>query len=269
MTRGRWIKLIVGVAAAAVAGVLHWEWTHPYLEVIHLTPQEHIAKWAKIPDLHPLLTEEEVKRARIPLLRWIEELGPAHRDSSKTDAVSPEGDHVSRGPGIERDSKFKKYEIAGWQANDFSRSWMDARLPEPDRITIYSLYLGGGSSEPRPSEIDGLPRFHSQPIYGSVEITGADSCHRWREFLREQVVDGGVNQCFFQPRHGIRIESNGKIIDFVLCFQCLELRVYGDLTQRYRAGSGGSPMFTPFVGHVLNALLDKNKIKRDLPEHQG
>ena len=38
--------------------------------------------------------------------------------------------------------------------------------------------------------------------------------------------EGDAAACF-NPRHGLRVTRNGKTIDFVICFECFQVKVFG------------------------------------------
>jgi len=39
--------------------------------------------------------------------------------------------------------------------------------------------------------------------------------------------DGSVASCFW-PRHGVRVVTSGKAVDYVICYECLGMGVFSD-----------------------------------------
>lgn len=75
-------------------------------------------------------------------------------------------------------------------------------------------------------------RFHGHRIMGRATITDpakmlellnlvARSCH---------ANDTTVAACF-NPRHGVRVEVEGSIVDLQICFECLQIKVFRDGTK--------------------------------------
>lgn len=64
--------------------------------------------------------------------------------------------------------------------------------------------------------------------------------------------DNVVASCF-DPRHALRIQSNGHTYDFLLCYSCHQLEIYRDDKWLESLGAAGSPA-------VLNALLDSLRV---------
>lgn len=70
-------------------------------------------------------------------------------------------------------------------------------------------------------------RFHNWPVLGHTTVSDAST--------RAQLVNGlfaaaasadGIGVGCFRPRHGIRVASSGKVTDFVICFECIQVKVY-------------------------------------------
>jgi len=70
--------------------------------------------------------------------------------------------------------------------------------------------------------------FHGYKILGSTAIQDASTRKRL-----VQELEGGVaeNQCWitmcFNPRHAIRVTRAKKYADFVICFECSRVEIYG------------------------------------------
>ena len=78
---------------------------------------------------------------------------------------------------------------------------------------------------------------HGYPILGRAKLTDA----RARQELVDLVMrgiresDGRVAACF-NPRHGVRAEHDAKVVDLVICYECLSMSIH-------TRTSGGAPVF--------------------------
>jgi hypothetical protein len=99
-------------------------------------------------------------------------------------------------------------------------------LVTADRFEIYSL---NGKVEPPPPtdapEKDGC--FHGYPILGRAEVVSESERRRLLDALQD-----GMNRpppaaagCFW-PGHGLRVVSGSISTDYVICFKCLQVRIY-------------------------------------------
>lgn len=96
----------------------------------------------------------------------------------------------------------------------------------PAKLTLYSI----DGREDRRSN-DGTvteTKFHGYPIVGKTQFDDPETC---REILRQidlgrKESDGSMAKCFW-PRHGVHVEyKDGSSADFVICFTCLQLKIY-------------------------------------------
>lgn len=93
-------------------------------------------------------------------------------------------------------------------------------IENAETFTLYSLDPG------RTGPKDAKEKFYDWAVLGRTDV--ADSA------VRKQLVaalwkgvaesDGMVAGCF-NPRHGVRVTHKGKTVDFILCFECLSVRV--------------------------------------------
>ncbi len=102
------------------------------------------------------------------------------------------------------------------------------KLPDATRSVLSSATtLNLMSLDPTPTSTAGDGTFHGYPI--SKQITVTDP--KQREAIASAIVDGvnssgdEVAACF-NPRHGLRIMNAGKQHDFVICFECFQIRHY-------------------------------------------
>ena len=69
--------------------------------------------------------------------------------------------------------------------------------------------------------------FHDYTTLGKLEITSREGRAVLLRALNDGISssDGAIAACF-NPRHGIRAELAGRTVDLVICFECLQIRVY-------------------------------------------
>ncbi len=69
--------------------------------------------------------------------------------------------------------------------------------------------------------------FHGWKVLGKKIITDRPTCKEVVEAFEKGVREykGGPARCF-NPRHGIRVGFAGKTAEFVICFECFQVRTY-------------------------------------------
>ena len=101
-----------------------------------------------------------------------------------------------------------------------------ARLSDlPSKFVLYSLDPGPLVHD---ESIDTATVFHGYDILGHAEITDANERRALLGALARgaRESDGAIGMCF-NPRHGVRVEQNARSVDFVICFECLQLHAFG------------------------------------------
>jgi hypothetical protein len=92
---------------------------------------------------------------------------------------------------------------------------------------------------------DSKGTFHGWKVLGKKAIDKAEVRKTLVEVFKKGVAEykGMGKPCFF-PRHGIRVQHEGKSADFLICFECENVRVYvnGDGEQEFLVS--GSPAQT-------------------------
>jgi hypothetical protein len=103
--------------------------------------------------------------------------------------------------------------------------------------------------------------FHGYKVLGSVKLEKkADREKLLKAFYKGiDDSDGTVAACFI-PRHGLRAKVDGKLIEIVICFQCLSMRVYVE-------GKPSSALTTGSPAAVFNEILKEHKVA--LPKGPG
>ncbi len=223
-------RVVVGVLAGLVA-------LAPGRAPVYGQAEESgTARLLRVPDLSPELTGAEVEEGFATWRRFVSTRDPA------------------LGPAL----------VARIEA---AAAALGSRLPPAvTKLTVFSLFperAGAGELEldDDTRHLLDLPRFHDYPILGSVTIDGEGAAGRWVQFLRDQIVPGGMFLCDFMPRHGFRLATADVDVDILMCFRCSQLKVFGG----GKIDTADNPIFSQAVEAQLNRLFDKRGIERDLP----
>jgi len=84
-------------------------------------------------------------------------------------------------------------------------------------------------------------KFHGWPIIGRTVVSDAGRKARLAsEFAGAMKVFGPNDPraaCFF-PRHGIRVVHERNTYDFLICFECAQVKVYASGNDLYQVGGG-------------------------------
>lgn len=69
--------------------------------------------------------------------------------------------------------------------------------------------------------------FRGYPILGQVDLSGADTAEQFLVMLEDRIgsEQGLIAGCFI-PRHGLRVVRDGRVTDYVICFQCTNFEWY-------------------------------------------
>ncbi|MEM7311092.1 MAG: hypothetical protein AAF682_30760 [Planctomycetota bacterium] len=108
-----------------------------------------------------------------------------------------------------------------------ARSVMEA----PDSVELLALlpYPELSPGAPLPEGIEGpLESFHDYGILGRQREDEAEAVAQLMQLVREGInASEGMAALCFNPRHGLRIERAGRVVDLVICYECLQIRSYG------------------------------------------
>jgi hypothetical protein len=122
-----------------------------------------------------------------------------------------------------------------------------AVLDNAASLEIYSL-----QPEQAKPGADESKLFHGYPILAKATVKDEDK-KKVLEALYKGIADNkGIAANCFIPRHGLRATNEGKTIDLVICFECLQVDLW-DGKDRTRVLITASPR------NVLNEFLPKSK----------
>lgn len=119
-------------------------------------------------------------------------------------------------------------------------SSVDELLAEEHTVELLSL------SPERIFEVDhkGEELFHEFELLGRAELDKA-SADKLMSALQASTAaitkDYEFPECF-NPRHGLRLKSQDKLIDLVICFECAQIYVYQTKEDDDFAGTSGAPL---------------------------
>jgi len=116
----------------------------------------------------------------------------------------------------------------------------------PLQLTLYSI--DGRDFKPG-EEPQTAEKLYGYPVLGKVEITAADQRKLIFATLQEGMArsDGTMAMCFW-PRHAIRTLENGRTVDYVICFKCLQLEMHaGDSTSTKPITRDPQPVFNKLL----------------------
>ena len=113
---------------------------------------------------------------------------------------------------------------------------------EPDQLILFSCK----PYEEKPLSSDDTPEsengdekkddgkeatetFHEFPVLGKIELKDASDRKKIMSAFKDAVRKGEPVKCFW-PRHGIRVVSKGKTVDYLICFHCCQFRAFPSST---------------------------------------
>ena len=131
---------------------------------------------------------------------------------------------------------------------------LQALLEKADQFELLSL----SPEEPKEKPKDG---FHGWQVLGKTSVKDAETRKKLVAALQKGVAenDGTVARCF-NPRHGIRVTQDGKTADFVICFECYQVKAFA-------ADKPASFLVTRSPQPAFDAVLTEAKVP--LPQPAG
>jgi len=131
----------------------------------------------------------------------------------------------------DRHMKFRRVAVA-WPAFLLLLGCQDAdsRIAV-DSMTVYSL---DGTYHRQKGQKPPAETFHGYPVLGKVDIAAKDRTAILAAVKKGIAQsDGKENNCFW-PRHGLRLKQEGKTIEYLICFECLQLEEFIDGGQAHK-----------------------------------
>ena len=110
-------------------------------------------------------------------------------------------------------------------------------LEQADHFELLSL-------DPRPQWEPAEGDFHRYKVLGTAVIEDAETRKKIVSAFKRAVAENQnyVAACF-NPRHGIRVTRKGKQVDFVICFGCAQVEVFGEVSVRILIGNSARALF--------------------------
>jgi len=92
------------------------------------------------------------------------------------------------------------------------------------RASCVTLLSIDGTKDNPPKTADD---FHGYPVLGRVEIKTANERDEIFKALKSATANQNGNPllCFW-PRHAFRVEKDGHVVDYLICFQCKYLMIF-------------------------------------------
>jgi hypothetical protein len=98
--------------------------------------------------------------------------------------------------------------------------------------------------------------FHDWQVLGKTEVKGEAERKRLADALRLGAEDNfGMAAACFIPRHGVRLKGGGKMVDLVICCQCLSVQVFVDGERKEGFLTAGEPQ------QAFDAILKSAGVK--------
>jgi len=99
-------------------------------------------------------------------------------------------------------------------------------LKRTEKFTLYSVVSGPlppGTALPFAGEM-----FHGHPVLGRVEVVSPEAKKEIVDALDKGVraAGGGMFPKCFDPRHGIRVTRLVGDVDYLICFECSQVRKF-------------------------------------------
>jgi hypothetical protein len=113
----------------------------------------------------------------------------------------------------------------------FARPRSDQPLvTQPEQLTLYSI----DGREFEPGEAPKTEEtFHGYPVLGKIVVTDPAKRAELMTALKKGLADGpeDVADCFW-PRHAIQTVDKGRTVDYIICFECLQMEIHGKQVER-------------------------------------
>jgi hypothetical protein len=121
-------------------------------------------------------------------------------------------------------------------------------LEQADQFELLSL-------SPRRQANAAKGEFHGFRVLGAAVIKDAETRKKLVLAFEAAVAENeGIMAACFNPRHGIRVTRNKKQADFLICFECAQVQLFGDVR--------GSFLITSSAEALFDSVLQSSGIPR-------
>lgn len=105
-------------------------------------------------------------------------------------------------------------------------------LEKAETVTVHWLFFSPAERN-LPDDVRGKPRFHGYPILGSTAVKSKQAGQQILESVFAHADPDLATGCF-DPQHGVEVKlADGRSIDLVVCYHCVQMKIYdesGDYT---------------------------------------
>jgi len=124
-----------------------------------------------------------------------------------------------------------------WWHRNHLPSAVVTTLQQADHFELLSL-------DPKLQSFPEEDSFHGYGIPSRVTISDANTRKRLISALRRGMRENSdtIAACF-HPRHGIRAVRKGKEADLVICFECLQIQLFGDVQGEFLVSDSPQAFF--------------------------
>ena len=121
-------------------------------------------------------------------------------------------------------------------------------LEYADRLELLSL-------DPRENQNGG---FHGFTVLTAVAVTNSETRKTLVLAFERAVTEnqGEIAACF-NPRHGLRACKGDKQEEFVIWFQCLQVKAYGEARSNFLVSASAAPVFDEVLRQSVGKLPSK------------
>ena|SRR6267143_4083276 len=124
-------------------------------------------------------------------------------------------------------------------------------LERADHFDLLSL-------DPHPQWEAAEGDFHRYKVLGTPIINDAETHKKIVSAFKRAVAENqGMVAACFNPRHGIRVTRNEKQADFVICFECAQVQVFGEVHDSFLIASSARGLFDSVIRSSGIHLADR------------
>jgi hypothetical protein len=118
-----------------------------------------------------------------------------------------------------------------------------AILEQPDQFELLSLNPQGRAGAAGVN-------YHGTTVIRTVVVNDPETRRRLLSSFERAVAENqGTAAACFNPRHGIRVTRKQKQVEFVICFECNRVRVFGVVQGEFLLTNSAQPFFDSVLGN--------------------